>query len=93
MSALPATPLQRHDAHVPAFKTARDVPSTPAGTVMNEYVVTVARQDTRSGTSWRCSASCSSGPFEYAHGLHQAAADFCNLPELGHRLRGPAFSP
>jgi len=44
MSALPATLLQRHDAQVPAFKIARDVPSTPAGTVMtNEYVVTVAR--------------------------------------------------
>ena len=44
MSALPATPFSPHDAQVPVFKSAKDVPSTPAGTVMTkEYVGAVAR--------------------------------------------------
>lgn len=44
MSAFPATPFPQPDAQVPAFKTAKDVPSTPAGTVMTkEYVETIGR--------------------------------------------------
>jgi hypothetical protein len=44
MSALPATPFSPYDAQVPVFKSAKDVPSTPSGTVMTkEYVGAIAR--------------------------------------------------
>lgn len=43
MSALPVTPFP-HDAQVPAFKSAKDVPSTPKGTVMTKgYVKAIGR--------------------------------------------------
>jgi len=70
MSALHVAPLQRHDAQLPAFKTARDVPSTPAGTVMTtEYVVTVGRLAYMWG-------------WPLINNLHRRAA-FAKAPEAG----------
>ena len=44
MSAVPATPINRREAQVPVLKSANDIPSTPARTVMTkEYVATVGR--------------------------------------------------
>jgi len=44
MSALPVSPISEHNAQVPAPKSAKDVPSTPPGTVMTKaYIETVGR--------------------------------------------------